>query len=91
MPGAPTPDPVATTVESVSASISLIEVANWDGRSEQIHKALTAAFDAEDYLECLKSLQARQIEPRSYINNLDKASSYLTPKHHISNDLATGD
>jgi len=63
-----------------SASIFLMKVANWDGRSQEIHEALTAAFETKDYLECLKDLRARQIEPQLYINNLDKVSPYSIPK-----------
>ena len=70
-------------VEPVSASIALIKVVNWDGKSQEIiHEALTAAFDADDYLECIKSLQVRQIDPLLYINNLDRVSSYSVPKTH---------
>jgi len=79
MPGLIPHGAATTTVESASAAISLTEVANWDGKSQEIHKALTDAFDAKDYLECIKNLQARQIEPRLYINNLDKVSSHPTP------------
>ena len=62
------------------ASIFLMKVANWDGMSQEIHEALTAAFEANDYLECLKDLRARRIEPQLYINNLDKVSPYSVPK-----------
>ena len=79
MPGATPPHP-ATAGEPDSASNSLIKVANWDGRSQEIHKALTAAFEAKDYLECIKDLQALQIDPSSYINNLDTVSPHSVPK-----------
>jgi len=81
MTGSTPPGPVATTAGSVSASNYLIKVARWNGRSQEIHEALTAAFDAEDYLECIKDLRARRIDPVSYINNLDKVSSFSIPKH----------
>jgi len=68
----------AATNQAVSASIFLMKVANWDGKSEDIYNALTAAFDAKDYLNCIKDLPARNIEPLSYINNMDKVSSYST-------------
>ena len=79
-----------TTVGSASAAISLMEVANWDGKSQEIHKALASVFDAMDYLECIKNLRARQIEPRLYINNLDKVSSHPTPKY-LTQFIAIGD
>jgi len=82
MPGATSPDPVATG-ESASASKFLRKVANWDGRSQEIHQALTAAFDATDYLECIKDLRAIRIEPQLYINNLDKVSPYSIPKRLV--------
>ena len=75
------PAPVATS-ESVSASSYLGEVANWDGKSKEIHKAVAAAFEADDYLECIKDLPTLQIEPLSYVNNLDKVSSHPIPSHH---------
>ena len=82
MPGETSPH-LATTVESDSASNSLIKVANWDGRSQEIHKALTAAFEAKDYLECINDLRALQIDPSPYINNLDTVSPHSVPKHLV--------
>lgn len=73
MPGAPPPVP------PVSASIFLTQAANWDGESQEVYKALTAAFDAEDYLKCIENLRARDIEPQLYIDNLDKVSSNSIP------------
>ena len=58
-----------------SASVSLRKVANWDGQS-QISQVLIAAFDADDYLECINNLPARGIKPQLYINSLDKVGSY---------------
>ena len=60
----------------VSASISLKKVANWDGKSQDINQALTAAFGADDYPDCIKDLRANDIDPPSYINNLDQVSPY---------------
>ena len=53
-----------------------MEVANWDGESQDIDQALAAAFGADDYPECIKDLQAKNIDPSSYINNLDKVNSH---------------
>jgi len=74
MSGKTSPVPVTTTVEPVSAAIFLTKVANWDGNSQDVHEALAAAFDAKDYPECIKNLQAREIEPLLYVNNLDKVT-----------------
>ncbi|KAF9789408.1 kinase-like domain-containing protein [Thelephora terrestris] len=52
-------------------------VVNWDGNSPDIHQALIAGFEAEDYLTCIKGLEERGIEPVSYINNLDKVINSL--------------
>lgn len=71
-----------TTAYVISASSSLIEVANWDGESQDINLALTAAFDADDYLECIKDLRAHNIDPPSYINNLDKVGSHSISNHY---------
>lgn len=76
------PAPAVMTTQAVSASISLIKVINWDGTSQDINQVLTAAFDAEDYLDCIKNLRERNIDPLSYINRLDKVSPYSIPKHH---------
>jgi hypothetical protein len=61
--------------QPVSASASLKKVANWDGKSQDIGQALTTAFGADDYLDCIKNLRALGIVPRSYIGSLDKVSS----------------
>jgi len=81
MPGATPPVPATTAVESASAAISLMEVTNWDGESQGIYKALTTAFGAGDYLECIKDLRARHIEPLSYIDNLNRVSLHSIPNH----------
>ena len=52
-----------------------MEVANWDGKSQGIDQVLTALFGMEDYLDCIKNLRARNIDPQAYINSLDKVSS----------------
>lgn len=59
-----------------------MKLANWDGKLEEVHDVLTAAFCAEDYLECITDLRARHIEPSSYIDCLDKVSSHSIQKHH---------
>lgn len=59
-----------------SASISLMKIVNWDGTSHDIEQVLVAAFDADDYPDCIKVLQEQRIDPILYIDNLDKVSSY---------------
>ena len=68
--------PVTTTSHSLSASISLLKVANWDGTSQGIAQTLTAAFEADDYPYLVKNLKELDIDPQSYIDSLDKVSSY---------------
>jgi hypothetical protein len=68
------------TTNTVSASVPLMKVANWDGRSQDINQAVTAAFESSDYLACVKDLKAYKIDPQSYINSLDKVSSYSIPR-----------
>ena len=72
-----------TVTHAVSASIFLKKVANWNGESQDIDQALTAAFGADDYLACIKDLRAHDIDPPSYINNLDQVSSYATQNYHV--------
>ena len=81
MPGETSPVSATTADKSVSAAGSLIEVANWDGESQEIHKALTTAFEAGDYQKCIQDLRAYRIEPLSYITKLDEVSSHSTSKH----------
>ena len=57
------------------ASIPLKEIENWDGKSQDISQVLTTAFGAKDYLDCIKNLKARSIDPQSYVNSLDKAGT----------------
>ena len=63
-----------------SASISLKAIANWDGSSKAIYGVLAAAFGAKDYLDCIKNLPKRGIDPESYINNLDKVRLFSTSR-----------
>ena len=71
-----------TTAGSVSASTFLKKVADWDGMSQDINRALTTAFEANDYLNCIENLPAKNIDPLSYVNSLDKVSSYSIPGKH---------
>ncbi|KAF9646789.1 kinase-like protein [Thelephora ganbajun] len=57
---------------TASASVSLKKIVDWDGKSQDINQALITAFEADDYLDCIKDLLALDIDPLSYINNLDK-------------------
>ena len=59
-----------------------MKVANWDGKSRDIDRVLTAAFEADDYLECIKDLRAQNIDPPTYVNGLDEVSSCLNPNYH---------
>ena len=67
----------------LSTGISLAKVANWDGKSQDIHQVLVTAFEASDYLDCVKDLRAQNIEPLSYVNSLDKVSSRPILGYHI--------
>ena len=62
--------------QTVSASFWLNEVVNWDGKSPNINRVLATAFGAEDYLDCVRNLQARGIDPLSYINSLDRVCTH---------------
>ena len=69
------PRPATTTTEAVSASIFLDKVVHWDGSLHDIKQVLNAAFDANDYLDCIRDLQAQNIDPLLYINSLDRVGS----------------
>jgi len=77
IPAVMSPVSVPTTTQAVSASTSLTRVVNWDGKSQDIKQALTTAFDANDYLDCIKNLEKRGIDPSSYIDSLDKIIDIL--------------
>jgi hypothetical protein len=79
-PGAISPAPVMTMGHSLSAATFLRKVADWDGNSPNIDQMLTAAFEADDYLDCVKDLKAQNIDLLLYINSLDEVSSYSIQK-----------
>ena len=65
------------TTQADSTSDLLNKVANWDRwRPHDISQVLNAAFDANDYLDCIRDLWARNIDPFLYIENLDMVSSF---------------
>ena len=82
-PGAIPPAPAATAGCSLPAAIFLRMVADWDGIYPDISHMLNAAFGADGYLDCIKDLKAQNIDPLSYINNLDKVSLFLILKRRI--------
>ena len=71
------PLPTVLSTRKAFALVLLKKVAGWDGISEGISEVLTTAFGAEDYLDCVRNLEAHGIEPLSYIDNLDKVDSNL--------------
>ena len=58
-----------------------MKIANQDGSSQDIEQALATLFEADDYLECIKSLKIHNIDPLSYIDNLDEVSSCSLSRH----------
>lgn len=66
-----------TPASQPSASVHLMSIVNWDGKSPGIKQTLAAAFQAANYLDCIRNLHAREIEPLLYINNLDKVIDTL--------------
>ena len=74
--------PVATAARTSSASYSLSDIADWDGKSQSIEQILVTAFKAEDYSDCIGHLGALNIDPLSYINNLDKVCVRQIPTQH---------
>ena len=69
--------PVEMTNLAASEAMSefLDKVIRWDASPQDIKQVLTAAFNANDYRDCIANLRERNIEPLSYINNLDKVGS----------------
>jgi len=64
------------TSPPLPAATLLKQVAEWDGKSQEIRKTLAAALDAGGYQECIKDLKAQGIDPQSYIDNLNQVGSY---------------
>ena len=79
-PSAMPPASVIPTGHLLPAATFLRKVAEWDGNSPNIDQVLTAAFEADDYLDCVNDLEAQNVDPLLYINSLDKVSSYSIPK-----------
>ena len=52
-------------------------IANWDGKSQDTSEILTAVFKDEDYMDCIGNLRATDIDPLSFVNNLDKVGPRL--------------
>ncbi|KAF9789406.1 kinase-like domain-containing protein [Thelephora terrestris] len=69
--------PLAKRSQMVPTPLWLSDVVNWDGNSPDIDQLLATAFGAKDYLESIKDLEGRGIEPPTYINTLDKAFDIL--------------
>ena len=78
------------TAVAVSASNSLTRVASWDGKSQDIGQVLAAAFEAKDYRDCIKDLQARGVQPLSYIDGLDKVSPCSKTPRLAHSEFLTG-
>ena len=72
--------PVATTTNDTLALISLIAI--WDMESQGTSEILTTVFKAADYMDCIENLQAKDIDPLSFVNNLDKVSPRLVEGQH---------
>lgn len=64
------------TTQMISTFDLLNKVAHWDGSPHDIKQVLKAAFDANDYLDCIGDLRAQKIDPLLYIDSLDKVGSF---------------
>ena len=79
-PSATPPATAVATGHQLHAAAFLRKIADWDGNSWDVDQMLIAAFEADDYLDCVNDLKAQNIDPLSYINSLDEVSSYSIPK-----------
>ncbi|KAF9789522.1 kinase-like domain-containing protein [Thelephora terrestris] len=67
-----------------SSAKYLRAIANGDITAPQeVVELLTKALGAKDYAECVKDLPSHNIDPQSYIDELDKAINILTPESDI--------
>jgi len=69
--------------QPVSAAVRLLRIAQKAFSSPQeATEVLTAAIEAEDYLECIKDLKGHGIDQGSYIDGLDGVSLDQSLGHH---------
>ena len=59
-----------------SAAVHLRRISQGVPRDPQ--RVLTAAFEANDYLDCIENLARWQIDPQAYINGLDQVGFRLS-------------
>ena len=69
------------TSPTVTAPLWLENIVNWGKNCPNTDQVLTTAFEAEDYLECIKDLWKRGVDPLSYINNLGNVCAYRISMH----------
>ncbi|KAF9644871.1 kinase-like protein [Thelephora ganbajun] len=67
----------ATPIHRLPTSAILHRIAHWDGSSQGMSQVLTTVFAAEDYLDCIRDLGKRNIDPQMYINSLDQIIDIL--------------
>ena len=67
--------------QTVPTPLWLNNLLSWDGNPPHINQLLTTAFEAEDYLDCIKNLKERGIEPLLYINKLDNVCPRFISTH----------
>lgn len=44
---------------------------------QDAQEALTAAFEADDYIDCIRNLTGWEIDPQAYVDGLDQVCSHL--------------
>ena len=74
--------PAAIASHRASVLISLREIADWEGDSQDFSPFLTTVFEAGEYLDLVRNFRVLGIDPFAYINNLDKVGS-----HPIKSDV----
>ena len=71
------PVPATTTGHTLSVSTSMMKVVSQDGTPQDTTQESNTASGAYKCLDRVRDLNARNIEPPSYIVILDEVSSYL--------------
>ena len=76
--------PTTTPRRSASDQLSLISKNKVSAQEAQ--QVLIAAFTAKDYVDCVKNLNGRKIDPQAYIDGLDRVRSRppMLTKEHVS-------
>jgi len=89
----------STRIPKRFASVYLSLISQGEVSPRDAQQVLTAAFAAEDYIDCIRNLTGWNIDPQAYINGLDQvgcrplmlmSSKLITVPHQMIDTLTPG-